>query len=62
MIEIVCVCWGLTHTCNVLPLCIRVRHVEQAERVTRYIGHVTRSHPCVKIMEALCRTGEGSNV
>ena len=46
-----CVCVALC-TCNTLPFSIRVRHGEQAERVTCYIGHVTRSHPCVKIMEA----------
>lgn len=40
------------HTCDAVPLCVRVRHVAQSERVTCFIGHVTRSHPCVKIMEA----------
>lgn len=50
----VCACIFGSHTCNALPLSVRVIHVEQAERVTCYIGHVTRSHPCVKIMEARC--------
>lgn len=35
------------------PVSTRVRRRQQAERVTRYIGHVTRSHPRVKITEAL---------
>lgn len=45
-------CFVGLHTCDVLLICARVRHVEQAERATCFIGHVTRSHPCVKIMEA----------
>lgn len=48
----VCVCVAGMHTCDAVPLFVRVRHVAQSERVTCFIGHVTRSHPCVKIMGA----------
>lgn len=51
----VCVQVAGRHTCNAMPRCVRVRHVAQSERVTCFIGHVTRSHPCVKIMEAHSR-------
>lgn len=51
----VCPCVAGRHTCNAMPHCVRVRHVAQSERVTCFIGHVTRSHPCVKIMEAHSR-------